>query len=244
MNQEKTSKSDSPAPDLEETYWWYRARKEIICDTVKRFLSPGSDIIDFGAGSGVIAQELVNHGYSVLATDTSPSALAACRQRGLSTLDLNNDWPASQSADCILACDVLEHLDDEVGLLQKLRGTLRPRGLLIAAVPAYDFLWSGEDYISKHVRRYTKPLLEKRVRAAGFTIEWSTYFNTLLFPLVTTYLFYKRLARPQDMYLSDVQALPAWQNDLLYEVFALERHILPRLRLPVGASILLVARTA
>lgn len=73
---------------MEETYWWYRARKEIICDTVQRFLSSGHEIVDFGSGSGVIAKQLVDLSYNVRVADVSDTALAACRQRGLDTTDL------------------------------------------------------------------------------------------------------------------------------------------------------------
>jgi 2-polyprenyl-3-methyl-5-hydroxy-6-metoxy-1,4-benzoquinol methylase len=228
--------------DLEETYWWYRARKEIIADTVQRYLRPGSDIIDFGSGSGVIARHLVDLGSKVLAADISALALTACRRRGLNTLDLNREWPAPASADCVLACDVLEHVEDDVGLLRKLKLTLRPGGWLIAAVPAYDFLWSGEDYVSDHFRRYNRPRLEKRIKDAGFVTEWCSYFNALLLPLVIAAVFYKRLMRPRDMYRSDVEPLPEWLNNILYRIFASERRILPRCRFPAGASILLVAR--
>ena len=234
--------TDTTPVDLEETYWWYRARREIIADAIRRYVRPGSDIIDFGSGSGVIARHLVDLGFKVLAADISAPALAACRQRGLNTLDLNTDWPAPASADCVLACDVLEHVEDDVGLLRKLKLALRPSGWLIAAVPAYDFLWSGEDYISDHFRRYNKPVLQKRIEEAGFAIEWCSYFNSLLLPLVIAAVLYKRLLRPRDMYKSDVEPLPEWQNDILYHIFAIERNILPRYRFPAGASILLVAR--
>jgi 2-polyprenyl-3-methyl-5-hydroxy-6-metoxy-1,4-benzoquinol methylase len=239
LNRELTT---TPLPDLEETYWWYRARKEIICDTVQRFLSRGSEILDFGAGSGVIAKQLVDLGYRVRAADVATEPLAACRQRALDTIDLNLDWPAAASADCVLACDVLEHVEDDVGLLRKLRVTLRPRGLLVVAVPAYDFLWSGEDYISKHVRRYTRSSLQTNLRTAGFDVEWGSYFNALLLPLISAALLYKRLLRPRDLYISDVQRLPEWQNEFLYKIFAAERLVLPRMHFPAGASVLLVAR--
>jgi len=243
MNQESLVQSTAAVPvDLEETYWWYHARKEIIANTVQRYLRPGSEIIDFGSGSGVIARHLVDLGFKVLAADISVPALAACRQRGLNTLDLNNDWPAPAIADCVLACDVLEHVEDDLGLLRKLKLTLRPAGLLIAAVPAYDFLWSGEDYISNHVRRYTRSLLQRRVHKAGFFIERSSYFNTLLLPLIALVLFYKRLFRPRDMYVSDIQPLPQWQNNILYTIFAVERYILPHCDFPAGASLLIIAR--
>ena len=245
VKQDTIAGSTSAAPaDLEETYWWYRARKEIIADTIQRYLGPGSAIIDFGCGSGVIAKHLVNLGFKVLGADISEPALAACRERGLDTLDLNHDWPAPESADCVLACDLLEHVEDDMGLLRKLGLTLRSRGLLIAAVPAYDFLWSGEDYISDHHRRYNKSHLVNRVGQSGFNIEWCSYFNALLLPVVTAAVLYKRLFRPRDMYKTDVEPLPNWLDNILYRIFANERAILPRFRFPAGASILLVARTA
>ena len=228
--------------DLEGTYWWYLARKEIVCDTVKRSVAKNSKLLDFGSGSGGITKTLGADGYKVVAADVSSAALAACRKAGLDTMELTTSWPAAQSVDCILACDVLEHVQGDVELLQKLRVALRPRGLLIATVPAYDLLWSGEDYISNHVRRYTRPLLERHVRQAGFSIERSTYFNTILLPLITAVLFYKRLLRPRDMYVSDIEPLPQWQNKILYTIFSAERFILPRCDLPLGASLLVVAR--
>ena len=129
-------------------------------------------------------------------------------------------------------------------MLEKLRPILRSRGLLIASVPAYNFLWSGEDFVSNHVRRYTKRRLEKCVRDAGYAVEWCSYFNALLLPLIVAAVLYKRLLRPRDLYVSDIKPLPDWQNDTLYKIFATERFILPRLRFPAGASILLFARAA
>jgi hypothetical protein len=36
--------------DAEESYWWYRARREILCDVIRRLAPPGSNIVDSGAG--------------------------------------------------------------------------------------------------------------------------------------------------------------------------------------------------
>jgi SAM-dependent methyltransferase len=242
VNPERLTRSTLAMPvGLEETYWWYRARKEIIGATVRRFLPAGSKIVDFGSGTGVIARYLVDLGYEVVAADICTHMLRACRERGLNVIDLNRDWPANASADCVLACDVLEHIEDDIGLLRKLKFALRAGGFLIATVPAYDFLWSGEDYISEHFRRYRKPQLQKRIEKAGLQIEWSSYFNSLLLPVVTAAVLYKRLFRPRDMYRSDIEPLPDWLNNVLYRIFAIERHLLPRFHFPAGASILLVA---
>jgi len=230
--------------DLQDTYWWYRARNEIICDVVGRFIRPGSTLLDFGAGSGGIAKNLSTEGYKVVAADVSSDALAACREAGLDTLDLQTSWPAPSTFDCILACDVLEHVQDDIELLQKLRMALREGGWLIATVPAYDFLWSGEDYISDHVRRYRQYILEGRVRQAGFSIRWSTHINTLLLPLIAAVIIFKRLFKPREMYMSDIQPLPPWQNKLFYKIFVAERFILRHWTFPMGASLLVVAQSS
>jgi SAM-dependent methyltransferase len=229
--------------ECEESHWWYRARREIVCDVIAR-LPQGSDVIDYGAGAGATAALLSGRGYRVVAADISDAALAACRMRGLATVDLKNERLRERSADCVLAGDVLEHVSDDLALLISLRRSLRPGGQLVATVPAYDFLWSGEDYVSEHVRRYTRAALKRQLRRAGFDSVWCTYFNTLLFPAIVAVIVTKRLFLPREMYHSNVKPLPKWQDDLLYRVFASERRLLRRVSLPAGASLMAVARSA
>ena len=229
--------------ELQDSHWWYRARSKIIIAVVGRFIRPGSKLLDFGAGSGGMAKEVSAAGYEIVVGDISEQGLAACRERNLDTLDLRTSWPEPGAFDCILACDVLEHVQDDVELLEKLRRALRAGGWLIATVPAYDFLWSGEDYVSEHVRRYGGSVLQRRIQKAGYSIRWSTHFNTLLFPLMVGAIMFARLFRPHQMYRSNVRPLPSWQNRVLYEVFAAERLILRCFSLPVGASILVVAQS-
>jgi SAM-dependent methyltransferase len=228
--------------ELEDSHWWYRARRLIVSEIIMRFVPPSSDVIDYGAGTGGTADSLKELGYNVVAADISEEALEACRVRGLETLNLKDESLASGSADCILAGDVLEHVDDDIALLFALRRALRPEGLLVVTVPAYEFLWSGEDYVSEHLRRYTRKSLLKRLDLAGFRVVWCSYFNTLLFPVIASVRITKRLLFPREMYRSDVASLPEWQNELLVKLFASERHFLPRMSFPVGASLLAVAR--
>lgn len=228
--------------ELEDSHWWYRARRLIVSEVIVRFVPPWSDVIDYGAGTGGTADSLKELGYNVVAADISEEALEACRLRGLTTVNLKHESLKSSSADCVLAGDVLEHVHDDVALLCSLRQALRPRGFLVITVPAYEFLWSGEDYISEHVRRYTRKTLLQRLDLAGFRVVWCSYFNTLLFPVIASVRVAKRLFVPREMYRSEVVPLPEWQNELLARLFASERHLLRRLRLPVGTSLLAVAR--
>jgi SAM-dependent methyltransferase len=230
--------------ELENSYWWYRARREIICDVVSHHLQPGAAIVDYGCGTGATAIKLRDFGFHVTAADVSEPSLSACRLANLPTIDLRQQRIPAASADAVLACDVIEHVEKDVELLVELRQALRPAGRLIVTVPAYEFLWSGEDYVSEHFRRYTRPTLLKRIASAGYTPVWCSYFNTVLSPLVAATILGKRLFFPREMYRSNIAPLPRWQNEMLYTVFGWERSILREVRFPFGTSILLVARVS
>lgn len=228
--------------ELGDSHWWYRARRLIVSDVIMRFVPPQSNVIDYGAGTGGTAATLKEFGYKVLAADISEDVLEECRVRGLATVNLKKESLRDSSADCLLAGDVLEHVHDDVALLFSLRQALRPDGLLVITVPAYEFLWSGEDYVSEHVRRYTRKSLQQHLNLAGFRVVWCSYFNTLLFPIIALVRVTKRILFPRAMYRSDVVPLPEWQNEFLASVFAFERYLLRWMRLPAGASLLAVAR--
>lgn len=228
--------------EMDETYWWFRARREILRDVVARFVPENGEITDYGGGSGALASRLRDDGYRVAVAELNREMLETCRARGVPTIDLNIGGPAPSSADCLLACDVLEHVPDDVGLLEELKRVLRPDGLFIATVPAYEFLWSGEDHVSRHFRRYTRPALAASLGAAGYDVIWSSHFNTLLFPPIAAVILAKRLFRPRDMYRSNVRPLPGWIDAVLVAVFSSERELLRKVRLPVGLSIVCVAR--
>jgi SAM-dependent methyltransferase len=227
---------------LEGEHWWYRGRRDIVCDLVKRHVPAGSRVVDYGCGAGTIACRLEELGFAVTGAEVSRRAARASQGKGLSVVDLNREALPPRSADCILLCDVLEHLKDPTGLLADLRTALRPGGRLLVTVPAYEFLWSGEDYVSRHHRRYTRSLLHAQVCRAGYRVLWCSHFNSLLLPAIAGVILGKRLLRPRDMYESNVREVAPWLNCALYRVFASERHLLAWFRLPAGASLALVAR--
>jgi|SRR5215208_1173521 len=228
--------------ELEDSYWWYRARSNIVISILQRYLAPGSYIVDFGCGVGGIARKLQASGYGVLAADNSEYALSLCRRAGIETIDLSNEQLTEGCADGVFVGDVLEHVEDDIALLSVLRDVLHGGGYLIATVPAYEFLWSGEDYVSDHVRRYNRSTLRERVLSAGFSVVWSSYFNTILFPLTFAVILVKRIFQPRSMYRTNISPLPRWMNEMLYKLFVVERYFLRWLRFPLGASLIVVAK--
>jgi SAM-dependent methyltransferase len=142
--------------------------------------------------------------------------------------------------DLIVALDVLEHIDDDRAALLALRHRLAPHGLLVVTVPAYGWLWGWRDEFSKHKRRYARPSLIAGLTEVGLDVTYSSYFNTLLFPVAVAYGKLEKF-----LFTSAYQALsvpPAPVNRALAAIFELERLFIPRVAFPYGLSILVCAR--
>jgi hypothetical protein len=135
---------------------------------------------------------------------------------------------------------VLEHIDDDLAGLRALRDRLRPGGWMVITVPAFSFLWSHHDIVHHHKRRYRKQELIRLASETGLSPVTTTYFNTLLFPVITVVRFVKNLLGRESA--DDAIMPPRLVNGILTAVFASERHLVGRITLPVGVSILMVAR--
>lgn len=176
---------------LEHNHWWFRGRRELIRRLAARlFPVPSADVIDIGCASGQLLEEFTDAGFpQPIGLDLSPIAVQACHARGLSGV-VEGDATAppfpQESADLLIASDVLEHLSEDSQALENWLQILRPGGYLIVFVPAFQWLWSEHDVRNHHHRRYTRSQLVAALENSGWQIERSGYWNTLLFPAVAT----------------------------------------------------------
>ena len=141
--------------------------------------------------------------------------------------------------DLVAALDVLEHLDDDRASLATLSDRLKPGGKVLITVPAFPFLWSHHDEQHHHRRRYRKRQLVRLIRENGLEPEFAGYFNSLLFPLIAGVRIAKRLF---GLKADEDQMPPPLVNRCLTAVLSMERHLLGRLPMPFGVSILIIAR--
>jgi SAM-dependent methyltransferase len=147
---------------------------------------------------------------------------------------------ADRNFDLVVLLDVLEHLEDDAASLCGLRARLKSDGALLVTVPAWRFMWSHHDEIHHHKRRYSIRSLCTVVRNAGYDIRYITYFNFWLFPVIATMRILQRLVGSND---ADDLVLPSKTiNRMLSALFASESHLIGRISLPVGVSLLLVAK--
>jgi len=127
--------------------------------------------------------------------------------------------------------------------LLKLADYLKQDAWLITTVPAYQWLWSAHDDANHHKRRYTKTNYCKLLRSAGYEIHYSSYFNTLLFPLAVISRLIGRVSSNSDQQVYSGLSLPAKPiNTFLQFLFRLESYWAARLSMPFGLSIVVVAK--
>jgi SAM-dependent methyltransferase len=81
--------------------------------------------------------------------------------------------------DSVLALNVLEHIEDEVGVLRSLRNILKPGGRVILLVPNDPALYSKVDKALGHYRRYSLDSLTRCMEEAGFRVAECRGFNRL-----------------------------------------------------------------
>lgn len=231
---------------LEEVHWWHATRRLMILDLLHRTYSDrtGLRLLDAGCGTGRLLSELGRLG-TALGMDVSDEALRFCRERGedrvLKASLAHLPFPDA-TFDLVSALDVLEHVEDHVRALLECRRVLRPGGRMFILVPAHRWLWSLQDEVSHHFRRYTARTLREPLLQAGYEVERLTYINALLLPVVALgRLWLKVLLRFREV--EDENELhPGWSNGILRGIFSSEIPLLRRIDLPVGASLLCVAR--
>jgi SAM-dependent methyltransferase len=226
------------------SHWWYRARRDLCLRQVRRaagalgYPQRQLSLLDYGCAGGFDLPFLAELGTAEGADITD--ALAADGPGRHPVHVVPRDLERLRGRFDIVTClDVLEHLADDVDGLRTIRSLLLPGGQVVVTVPAYAWLWSGEDEISAHHRRYTRGALVQACRAAGFEVLYASYFNISLLPAMAAVIWTRRLLRRDWRAESNLTADPTWLRGLAGAATALEARWIgdQRCALPAGASI-------
>jgi hypothetical protein len=136
---------------------------------------------------------------------------------------------------------VIEHIDDDVAVLESARRIVEPDGRVIVTVPAHMWLWNAHDVVNQHKRRYSKASLTAVIDRAGLELVKITFYNTLLFPMVAARKVIDRARGAKSAHVSDTPPNAAL-NFVLEAIFASEKYLLPSVNLPFGVSLLAIAK--
>jgi len=232
----------------EQNHWWFIARRAITRALLNRANLPANAaILDAGCGSGGNLSMLASYG-AVSAFEMSEFMYARAKERSIGRVEqgkLPEQIPfANEQFDLITMFDVLEHIENDSAALSTLSARLKTGGKMLITVPAFGWLFSRHDQLHHHFRRYSRRELQTKLQNSGLEIELINYWNCLLFPVaVATRLvdfLISKVSKGQNTIGTKTPAPPI--NKLLAKLVSAEKFIIPRLPLPCGLSLVVVAR--
>jgi hypothetical protein len=162
-------------------HWYYRSKAAALRRMVGG-LGPRR-ILDVGAGSGFFSRHLLAEAgaQSALCVDIGYAGDRDDDEGGKPVLYRRDTGPTD--CDLVLMMDVLEHVDDDRGLVRHYAAKVPAGAHFLATVPAFRFLWSGHDVFLEHKRRYRLGEIEAAMRDAGLDVVRGAYYFGFVFPL-------------------------------------------------------------
>jgi len=167
---------------IEQDSFWFNHRNNIIIEAVKIF-SPQKTFFDIGGGNGFVSKGLQNAGINVVLIEPGLEGAINAKNRNIKNVVCSTLEDAefdNSSLDSIGLFDVVEHIKDDSIFLTDIHRYLKNNGYIYITVPAYSFLWSNDDVDAGHYRRYSLKKINELLSKCGFSIEYSTYFFSIL----------------------------------------------------------------
>jgi len=145
--------------------------------------SGGRRMLDVGCATGAFCAAARDAGWQVSGIEIGvASAMYARDTFGLdvSTGSVYDVEFLPGEFDCIACLEVIEHLEDPFGALQRFASWLKPGGVLLLSTPNYESLyrrlhgagWWVVNCEDEHIMFFTMESLASMVQRAGFTAVW------------------------------------------------------------------------
>ncbi len=238
---------------MQREHFWYLGRYRFLSGLLNRLVEgrTGLSAVDLGGGTGSWVHYLQQHHREQFAelalADSSKEALRLAAQivePGTQRFQVDVTRPGwSERWDTIFLLDVLEHLPDDISTMQQVAAALKPGGLAVVTMPAIQRLWSYNDDIVHHLRRYNIGDMKRMADQTGMQLVDARYFNFFLSPL----LVLSRMRRPsvESMGRDELRALLERThrvpgpivNQTLRLIFSAETPLGLKMPFPWGTSI-------
>ncbi|GDY02830.1 methyltransferase [Planctomycetota bacterium] len=235
---------------LEDSHFWFVSRRRIFFDLLDRELRGESAlrVLEVGCGAGGMLGPLQRYG-TVHGLDIDRDYVQYCAQRGFQRVLCGSGYELpfpDASFDLVCLFDTIEHIPEEQLAMAEIARVLKPGGRVFFSVPAYQWLWSQNDKIAHHCRRYTAGRLRLALQSAGLAVRRMSYFNAFLLPLIVPAILLQKLrerfGKLPDGYNNTSVQMPSLLNRMFTAVMSSERWFLRWLSFPVGHSLLCIAK--
>ena len=236
------AESNQLTADQAFNHWYYQAKFDLLTKhLVEEKLMPDAHVADVGCGIGLFLTFLERSGHflasNMVGIDPAyPTPTLAVDGHTL----IMPEWPSDRLFDLILMMHVLEHVENDHGMLQDAAKRLAVNGTIFIEVPAAPFLYSDHDRFLGHYRRYTIGSLQRLVESVeALELVHVHYLFASIFP-VAAVLRLLRGSGATKLH-SDLRPQAAWLNRALILTHKLEKHVAKYNRF-FGLSAIAVAR--
>ena len=197
-------------------------------------------ILNVGCGSGELCFQLARAGHRVVGIDPGAEYIAVAKKNleRMPGLDCRfevstvESWRATEPFDCVMATDVLEHIEDDVTAFNKMADLVKPGGELIITVPAGQWLFGYHDVSLGHFRRYSLGMVRSLV-SSRCRVEHLRYFGFSLIPVCL--LYSKLLRKPYPV----AESGDSRKRPLLSRALNSLLQIDSRVPMPLGTSVIM-----
>lgn len=234
---------------VEAEHWWYVSLHRLVIDQIAPVGKAVGilSMADAGCGTGGLFQAIgrTTHRVDYVGFDLETRALEHSRRRGAGKLvraSVNELPLAPRSVDAIVSLDVLCVQGVDVArALAGFREALRPGGMLMLNLPAFDVLRGRHDVAVSVTRRFRRRDVEAMLGEAGLEAVRISYWNATTFLPLAVWRWLSRVAGRDDA-RSDLTLPLGWMNPLMKQALRVEAAVGRRVRLPFGSSVFAVAR--
>ena len=228
----------------EDRHWWFVSTQKHVVRCVRSATRRTPlQVLDAGCGTGGLASRLRRLG-TVRCIDASPIAVEYTRARGLEHVNCSELMTAEledNSLDAITSVDVLYHagVKDPQAVATRLGRALRPGGVLVLHLPAFEIFRGPHDQRVHTRKRFRRSEVRELLANAGLDVRHVSYRVTALLPLILVWRWVQRKSPT-----SDIRTPVAPINRLLLWIADIENRISTVLPLPFGLSVYAIARKA
>jgi ubiquinone/menaquinone biosynthesis C-methylase UbiE len=231
--------------EIESGNFWFKSRNKLILSLIHKYDIAGKNYLEIGCGTGFVLHAIekaypdMNCWGSEIYTEGLKYTKKRIKRAKLIQMDATR-IPFQNQFNLTGAYDVIEHIQDDVRVLNEAYKALLPGGHIIITVPQHPFLWSSADEYACHKRRYTKRELKEKLQKAGFDILMMGSYTSLLFPLMLV----SRMNMKNHKYNPDSEfQLPKWLNKLFEYILKIEINLtLLGIHFPFGGSLIAIAQ--
>jgi len=234
----------------EREHFWFRGFRRFVRPAIERAASGRRDlrILDCGCGTGSNLALLAPYGRA-FGFDLNALGLRFARRSGhprVARASIAAIPFADATFDMVTSFDVWQTLPApvEAAAPAEMFRVLRPGGAMVLNVAALSVLFGNHSVLSEEQQRYDRRRLRQLVEGAGFRVERLTFTNFTLFPLMLAVRSAQRAVglKPPEQARGEITVPLEPVNAALSALLAVEAAIVRRVDMPVGSSLLCVAR--